>query len=81
VREATRAHVSLRQTGRGFGYGYQTWVFADDDGSFALLGEHGQALFVDPVRRLVMVNTAVQSARDLGGSEALAVWRTLRRLV
>ncbi len=80
LRDATRAQVALRQTGRGYGYGYQTWIFADDDGSFALLGEHGQALFVDPARRLVLVNTAVQSARELGGSEAVALWRTLRRL-
>jgi CubicO group peptidase (beta-lactamase class C family) len=80
VREATRAQVGLRQTGRGYGYGYQTWVFADDDGSFALLGEHGQAMFVDPTRRLVMVNTAVGPARELGGSETVGLWRVLRRL-
>ena len=80
LREATRTQVALRQTGRGYGYGYQTWIFADDDGSFALLGEHGQALFVDPARQLVLVNTAVQSARELGGSETVALWRTLRRL-
>ena len=81
LRDATRAQVALRQTGRGYGYGYQTWIFADDDGSVALLGEYGQALFVDPARRLVLVNTAVQSARELGGSETVALWRTLRRLV
>lgn len=80
VREATRAHFSGRQTGRWYGYGYQTWVFPENDGSFALLGVRGQAIFVDPVSRLVLVNTAVRpTARDSGGADTVALWRALRR--
>ncbi|MCX7272954.1 MAG: serine hydrolase [Burkholderiales bacterium] len=80
VREASRAHFSARQTGRWYGYGYQTWVFPENDGSFALLGVRGQAIFVDPATRLVMVHTAVRpGARDPGGAQTVALWRELRR--
>jgi CubicO group peptidase (beta-lactamase class C family) len=79
VREATRAHFTGARTGRFFGYGFQTWVFPENDGSFALLGVRGQAIFVDPQRELVMVHTAVRpSARDPGGAETTALWRAVR---
>jgi CubicO group peptidase (beta-lactamase class C family) len=74
----TRAQVSSAQTGRWFGYGYQTWVFPANDRSFALLGVRGQAIYVDPARRLAMVHTAVRpAARDPGGADATALWRGL----
>ncbi|WP_341895131.1 serine hydrolase [Ferrovibrio terrae] len=80
LREMTRAHFTSTQTGRWFGYGFQTWVFPENDGSFALLGVRGQTIFVDPQRRLVMVHTAVRpDARDAGGAEATALWRGLRQ--
>ncbi|MCW0233857.1 MAG: beta-lactamase family protein [Ferrovibrio sp.] len=80
LREMTRAHFTGTQTGRWFGYGFQTWIFPDNDGSFALLGVRGQTIFVDPQRRLVMVHTAVRpDARDPGGAEATALWRGLRQ--
>jgi CubicO group peptidase (beta-lactamase class C family) len=80
IREATRAHVPPARTGRGLGYGYQTWVFPEDDGSFAFLGVRGQAILVDPRRELVLVHTAVRpEARDPGGAETFALWRAARR--
>jgi hypothetical protein len=43
---------------------------------FALLGVHGQAIFVDPASRLVMVHLAVRKeAADPGGAEAVALWK------
>lgn len=79
LREMTRAHFTSTQTGRWFGYGFQTWIFPDNDGSFALLGVRGQAIYVDPARRLVMVHTAVRpQARDPGGAEATALWRGVK---
>jgi CubicO group peptidase (beta-lactamase class C family) len=58
-----------------FGYGYQTWIFPGERRMFALLGLHGQAIYVDPSSRLVMVHTAVsKEARELN-AEALALWR------
>jgi CubicO group peptidase (beta-lactamase class C family) len=80
LREMTRMQFTSDQTGRWFGYGFQTWIFPENDGSFALLGVRGQAIFVDPSRRLVMVHTAVRpDARDAGGAETTALWRALRQ--
>lgn len=79
LREMTRMHFNSNQTGRWLGYGFQTWIFPENDGSFALLGVRGQAIFVDPARKLVMVHTAVRpDARDAGGAETTALWRALR---
>ena len=80
LRDATHAHFTGAQTGRGFGYGFQTWIFPENDGSFALLGVRGQAILVDPARKLVMVHTAVRpNARDPGGAETIALWRAVKR--
>lgn len=79
LREMTRAQFTSTQTGRWFGYGFQTWIFPDNDGSFVLLGVRGQAIYVDPARRLVMVHTAVRpQARDPGGAETTALWRGVK---
>jgi CubicO group peptidase (beta-lactamase class C family) len=62
VRDATRPdapHLRVGQATRLNGYGYQTWL-VDDKGRFALLGLRGQAVFVDPESRVVVVHTAVQ---------------------
>ena len=78
-REMTRAHFTPAQTGRWFGYGFQTWIFPANDGSFAFLGVRGQSLFVDPVNRLVLVQTAVRPlARDPGGADTNALWRAFK---
>lgn len=79
-REMTRAHFPPNATRRYYGYGFQTWVFPAMDGSFALLGVRGQAMFVDPARRLILVHTAVRpDARDPGGAETNALWRGVLR--
>jgi CubicO group peptidase (beta-lactamase class C family) len=58
-----------------FGYCYQTWIFPGEHRMFALLGLHGQAIFVDPSSRLVMVHLAVRKeTSDPGGAEAVALW-------
>lgn len=80
LREMTRMHFNGNQTGRWFGYGFQTWIFPENDGSFAFLGVRGQTIFVDPARKLVLVQTAVRTdARDPGGAETTALWRGLRQ--
>lgn len=80
LREMTRPHFSGAQTGKWYGYGFQTWIFPDNDGSFAFQGVRGQVIFVDSARRLVMVHTAVRpDARDAGGADATAFWRGLRQ--
>jgi CubicO group peptidase (beta-lactamase class C family) len=61
-------------TGSFFGYGYQTWIVPGPERQFALRGLRGQAVFVDPTSRLVMVHTAAGEVADAGGSETLALW-------
>jgi CubicO group peptidase (beta-lactamase class C family) len=64
-----------------FGYGYQFWLFPGAKRRFALIGVYGQAIFVDPELKLVMVHTAV--AKNAGvtkeslGAERVALWRGL----
>jgi CubicO group peptidase (beta-lactamase class C family) len=60
-----------------YGYGYQTWIFPGEQRQFALLGVRGQAIYVDPASRLVMVHTAVrrQPSGDPRGREAVALWQ------
>jgi CubicO group peptidase (beta-lactamase class C family) len=60
------------------GYGYQVWILAGGQRMFALRGIRGQAIYVDPASRLVMVHTAVRrQARDPGVREANVLWRSL----
>jgi CubicO group peptidase (beta-lactamase class C family) len=47
------------------GYGYQFWITPAKDRRFALLGIRGQAVYVHPETKTVVVHTAVhKSARD-----------------
>jgi CubicO group peptidase (beta-lactamase class C family) len=64
-----------------FGYGYQFWPFPGEKRRFALLGVFGQAIFVDPGLKLVMVTTAATKTADLTGEsyprERGALWRAV----
>jgi CubicO group peptidase (beta-lactamase class C family) len=85
VREATsvradQPHLRPRTATPFFGYGYQTWIFPEDRRMFAFLGVRGQAIYVDPASRLVLVTTAVRKLpRDPGGAETVALWRAVTR--
>ena len=57
-------HLAVGTATKFNGYGYQTWL-VDNEGKFALLGVRGQAVFVDPKTKVVVVITAVHaSPRD-----------------
>ena len=60
------------------GYGYQVWILPESRRMFALLGAHGQYIFVDPTSKLVMVQTAVRpkpiSPED---AETFHLWLTI----
>jgi len=43
------------------GYGYQTWLIGGTESAFALFGVRGQAVYVDPNTKLVIVHTAVHA--------------------
>jgi CubicO group peptidase (beta-lactamase class C family) len=52
------------------GYGLQVWLLPGSHRRFVLLGIYGQAVFVDPALKLVMVHTAVgkDAAGDASGT-------------
>ena len=64
-----------------FGYGYQFWPFPGEKRRFALLGVFGQAIFVYPELKLVMVTTAATKTANLVGEsyprERGALWRAI----
>jgi CubicO group peptidase (beta-lactamase class C family) len=77
IKEATIVRPDQPQPSTG-SYGYQVWILAGERRMFALRGVRGQAIYVDPASRLVMVHTAVRKqARDPGVREANALWRSL----
>jgi CubicO group peptidase (beta-lactamase class C family) len=61
---------------RSFGYGFQVWLLPGAERRFALLGVHGQVIFVDPAAKLVMAHTAVyRKPVDFDAiAEAVALW-------
>lgn len=63
---------------RATGYGYQLWLLKSPRRMFALLGIHGQAMFIDPASGLVMVTTSVRPLpQDPGSREAFALWQAV----
>jgi CubicO group peptidase (beta-lactamase class C family) len=61
VRKATHAealHLRVGFATLNNGYGYQTWLI-DREGRFAALGVRGQAIYIDPDSKIVVVHTAV----------------------
>jgi CubicO group peptidase (beta-lactamase class C family) len=61
-----------------YGYGYQVWTFPVAKRRFALLGVYGQAIYVDPEQKLVMVHLAANATARAGqtsmGREMGALW-------
>ena len=62
-----------------WGYGYQTWLLPARERMFALRGIHGQAMFVDPASKLVLVHTAVRlkASNDPAAEELTTLWYAL----
>jgi CubicO group peptidase (beta-lactamase class C family) len=85
IKDATtvREDQSHLRPGRAtpfFGYGYQTWIFPGERRMFAFLGVRGQAIYVDPQSRLVLVHTAVRKQSvDPGSRETGALWQSVVR--
>ena len=82
VLDATTAQAPFLAAGTAtpmLGYGYQTWILPAPVREFALLGIHGQTIFVDPAKQLVLVQTAVleKATGDRGTIELSAIWRAL----
>lgn len=80
AQDPARPHLAAGNNGSYFGYGYQTWLFPTPQRRFALLGLHGQAIFVDPELRLVMVQTAAwanNSGASSTSQEQVALFEAL----
>ena len=84
VREATTAapagsFLAPGTATRFWGYGSPTWIMPGARRQFALLGMHGQSIFVDPASKLVLVHTAVRrkANNDPAAAELLSLWRAL----
>ncbi len=72
VRDATTVrgeHLKAGTVDNYFGYGYQTRVFPGPERRFFLSGLRGQAIYVDPKMKLVMVHTGAREVRDPGYRE------------
>jgi CubicO group peptidase (beta-lactamase class C family) len=67
------------QNGHKLGYGYQIWLLPGDRRQFALVGIYGQTMLIDPVRHVVLVQTAVlpKATDPLARQELLALWQAL----
>jgi CubicO group peptidase (beta-lactamase class C family) len=60
------------------GYGYQFWTMRGEKRRFVLRGVYGQAIYVDPELKLVLVHTAVAKTASISnepmGAELGALW-------
>ena len=78
VRAATTPeapHLKVGVATQFNGYGYQTWLISRNARQFALLGVRGQAVFVDPASKVVVVHTAVHAgARDPSRAEQFSLF-------
>ena len=82
-------HLKVGAATPNNGYGYQTWILGrrpraggdpiSSDGFFAALGLHGQAIFIDATRKLVVVHTAVWADGDdrAARGEQFRLWASL----
>lgn len=70
---AADAHLQPGAAMRDFGYGYLLWLLPGPRRQFALVGDFGQRVIVDPASKLVMVQTALDET-DAGSWK---LWRTL----
>lgn len=67
------AHLRPGRADPTFGYGYLLWLLPGPRRQFALFGDYGQRICVDPAARLVLVQTAVE--------QNVEVWRLWDGLV
>ena len=79
IAAATHRQADIGQPHRG--YGYQWWTF--DDGSYAARGLFGQAIFIDPSRRIVIAIQADFPTTREGGlfEDRVALFRAVQQAV
>jgi CubicO group peptidase (beta-lactamase class C family) len=62
-----------------FGYGYLLWLFPGNRRQFALVGYKGQYICIDPISKLVMVQTALDAPDVDLNDEAWSLWSAVVR--
>jgi CubicO group peptidase (beta-lactamase class C family) len=67
------AYLAPGKARPNFGYGYLLWLLPGARRQFALVGDNGQRICVDPTSKLVMAQTAVENTDE--------VWRLWSALV
>jgi CubicO group peptidase (beta-lactamase class C family) len=77
ITDATTLRVSdaYLAPGKGeatFGYGYLVWLLPWGERQFALFGDYGHRICVDPASKLILVHTAVDQ-----GTEIWSLWKAL----
>jgi CubicO group peptidase (beta-lactamase class C family) len=74
-----RAEPPFRPQPQRTGYSNYFWLQSSEARRFVLLGIHGQAIFVDPANKLVMLHLAASEAANVGDTsmarERAALWR------
>ena len=60
-----------------FGYGYLLWLFPGDRRQFALVGYKGQYICLDPISKIVMVQTALDAPSADLNLEAWSLWSAI----
>jgi len=60
-----------------FGFGYLFWLFGGNRRQFALVGYKGQYICVDPISKLVMVQTALDAPGADFDLEAWSLWAAI----
>jgi CubicO group peptidase (beta-lactamase class C family) len=76
MRESTRPDAPFLQpspANGNLGYAYQWWVPAGGEGAFMAMGIYGQVIYVNPKRRVVIVQTSAWKLPDEDASWAESV--------
>jgi CubicO group peptidase (beta-lactamase class C family) len=76
VREC-EAYLAPGRAMRRFGYGYLLWLLPGKRRQFALVGYKGQYICIDPISKLVMVQTAIEAPGAASNHEAWSLWSAL----
>jgi CubicO group peptidase (beta-lactamase class C family) len=62
---ASDGYLAPGEAGRDFGYGYLLWLLPWGQRQFAMFGDFGQRVCIDPASRLVMVHTALDRTTEI----------------
>jgi len=62
---ASDGYLAPGKAGRDFGYGYLLWLLPWGQRQFAMFGDFGQRVCIDPASKLVMVHTALDRTPEI----------------